>query len=324
MPKLILSAPVFETATEYAPPEHDPGPFASVPAGEIGGLTHFGARFETLPPGSASSMRHWHSHEDEFALILDGTLVLCEDTGETVLGPGAAAGFAAGRPNGHHLRNRSDAPATFLILGNRWAEDVCTYSGQDRVSSYKDGVNRVTHRDGTPLARRDASVPAIDDPVPDAPSAVIDIDAVPLISRSSYPDPYAALMHKRSWRRLGAAAGLTRLAVNLVTLAPGGISALRHWHTGPDEFVLMRTGALTLVEDEGAVLMQPGDCAAFPAGRANGHHLRNDGAATATFLVAADIVDRDTCTYSDVDLIAQQDGARAWYTNRDGTLVKEV
>ena len=324
MPKLTLPEPVFEVALGYAPPEHDPGPFASVAAGEIGGLTHFGARFETLPPGSASSMRHWHSHEDEFAMVLEGELWLCEDTGETLLGPGDAAGFPGGRPNGHNLRNRSDGLARFLILGNRAEEDHCTYSGQDRVSSFKGGVNRVTRRDGTPLARRDASVPAVADPVPDVPSGAIDLEAAPMISRTSYPEPYASLMDRRGWRRLGAAAGLTRLAVNLVTIAPGGISSLRHWHTGPDEFVLVLSGALTLVEDEGETVMKPGDCAAFPAGRANGHHLRNDGIVPATFLVAADVVSRDTCAYSDVDLIAEQDGPRSWYTLRDGTIVKEL
>ncbi len=324
MPKLALPDPEFKDATGYAPPEEDPGPFASVAAGEIGGLTHFGARVETLPPGSASSMRHWHSHEDEFALVLSGRLVLVEDTGETVLGPRAAAGFPGGRPNGHHLVNRSAANATFLILGNRMREDVCTYSGRDRISGWKDGARRVMRRDGSILDRPDASVPRVDDGVPDVPSAVIDVAAVPEISRTDYPAPWAAAMAGRSWQRLGAAAGLTRLAVNLVTIAPGGISALRHWHEREDEFVLMVEGELVLVEDAGAVPMRAGDCAAFPAGRADGHHLRNDGAAPARFLVAADVSLRDVCHYSDVDLVAHVEPDRAWYSRRDGSLVKEA
>lgn len=37
MPKLIPPTPVFGTAEGYAPADEDPGPFASVAAGEIGG-----------------------------------------------------------------------------------------------------------------------------------------------------------------------------------------------------------------------------------------------------------------------------------------------
>ena len=38
-------------------------------------------------------------------------------------------------------------------------------------------------------------------------------------------------MGDRAKRRLADACGLTKLGVNLVTLGPGGQSALRHWHT---------------------------------------------------------------------------------------------
>ncbi|PZQ49060.1 MAG: transcriptional regulator [Rhodovulum sulfidophilum] len=181
----------------------------------------------------------------------------------------------------------------------------------------------VTRRDGTPLARRDESVPAVEDPVSDAPSAAIDIAALARFSGASYPPPHDAAMARRSWLRLGAAAGLTRLGVNLVTIAPGGLSSLRHWHAGIDEFLILRKGELTLIEDDGETAMRPGDCAAFPAGNGIGHHLRNDTDAPAVFLVLSDTNATDTCHYSDVDLVAYVDGPRRWYARRDGTVVKE-
>ena len=325
MPKVVPPpTPPFAAASGYAPPEHDPGPFASVAVGELGGLTRFGVRIETLPPGSASSMRHWHSEEDEFVLVLSGAPTLVEDTGETPMGPGDAAGFAHGRPNGHHLVNRSAANASFLVAGNRRSEDICTYSGQDRQSRHVNGESRVTRRDGAPLARPDESVPAIHDPVPDAPSALIDPATAPRRSGASYPPPYDAPVAGRSWIRLGAAAGLSRLGVNLVTVPPGGFSSLRHWHTGIDEFLMMREGHLTLIEDDGETPMAPGDCAAFPAGNGIGHHLRNDTGAPAVFLVLSDVSDRDTCAYPDVDLVAHVEGGRDWYALRDGTVIKEL
>ncbi|BAR61340.1 glyoxylate utilization-related uncharacterized protein [Bradyrhizobium diazoefficiens] len=62
-----------------------------------------------LPPGSWSSQRHWHSHEDEFVYLLEGELTLIEDDGETVLRAGDCAAFPKGSGNGHHMINRSDA-----------------------------------------------------------------------------------------------------------------------------------------------------------------------------------------------------------------------
>ncbi len=324
MPKLTLPIPVVETAAGYAPPDEDPGPFASVAAGEIGGLTQFGVRIETLPPGSASSMRHWHSREDEFVTVLDGALTLVEDGGETPLGPGEAAAFPGGRPNGHVLRNLSGVPATFLVAGDRDAEDVCHYSGRDRLSFWRDGARHVTRRDGTPLDRPDAPVAEMTDLAFDGPGGKLDIPALPTFTGSSYPTPWSELVARRQFKRLGAAGGLTRLGVNLVTIAPGDISSLRHWHTTEDEFLIVLSGTFALIEDEGATPMAAGEVAAFPAGRANGHHMRNDGDGLATFLVLGTRAVRGTCHYSDADLMAEDDAGRSWYARRDGTIVKEL
>jgi uncharacterized cupin superfamily protein len=79
--------------------------------GDALGLSNFGVNLVTLEPGAASSQRHWHSREDEFVYVLDGDLTLVTEAGETVLGPGMAAGFPAGKPDGHCLVNRTDRPA---------------------------------------------------------------------------------------------------------------------------------------------------------------------------------------------------------------------
>jgi len=68
---------------------------------------------------------------------------------------------------------------------------------------------------------------------------------------SGYPEPFRSRMGDRVKRRLGDACGLTRFGVNLVTLGPGGQSALRHWHTREDEFVYVLEGEVVLVTDAG-------------------------------------------------------------------------
>jgi len=104
--------------TDYPAPFHEPvAPREKRRLGDALGLSQFGVNLVTLPPGCWSSQRHWHTHEDEFVWVLDGELVLVSDAGEQVLGPGAAAGFPAGKADGHHLINRTDRPARYLEVG---------------------------------------------------------------------------------------------------------------------------------------------------------------------------------------------------------------
>ena len=147
----------------------------------------------------------------------------------------------------------------------------------------------------------------------------LDLDAVPLKTGSIYPAPYGAQMAGRSSLRLGQAGGLSQFGANLVTLAPGARSSLRHWHAHEDEFVMVTEGALVLVEDEDETDMRPGDCAAFPAGVANGHCLVNRSDAPARFLVVGTKAAREVCTYSEIDLKVTLDAGTATFTRKDGT-----
>jgi uncharacterized cupin superfamily protein len=148
----------------------------------------------------------------------------------------------------------------------------------------------------------------------------LDQSALPVRTGSIYPEPYAAMMAGRSWVRLGDAGGLTQFGVNLVTLQPGGLSSLRHWHQNEDEFVMVTEGECTLVEDAGPMLMRVGDCAAFPAGVANGHHFINHTDSIACFLVIGGKAPHEVVTYSDVDLRVETAGRTSTFTYRDGTL----
>ena len=111
------------------------------------GLTHIGINHTTLPPGKESSMRHWHTHEDEFVYVLEGEVVLRTQAGEQLLRAGMCAGFPAGVEDGHQLINRSDRPAVYLEISNRDAADGAYYSDPDVDLKYTDG--RMTRRDGS-------------------------------------------------------------------------------------------------------------------------------------------------------------------------------
>jgi uncharacterized cupin superfamily protein len=130
----------------------------------------------------------------------------------------------------------------------------------------------------------------------------IDLAAAPQGSGSSYPAPFDAQCRGRSWHRLGAAAGLTHIGVNLVRLAPGAWSSQRHWHTHEDEFVYVLSGELVLVTDDGEETLAAGDSAGFPAGVRNGHCLQNRTPQEAVFLVAGNRCNEDHGEYSDIDM----------------------
>jgi len=100
---------------------------------EAGGLTQFGAFIEVLQPGSRSSIKHWHSAEDELVYVLAGEITVIEGATETLLRAGDAATFQAGTAVGHCLENRSSAPTRCLVVGTRAAVDRITYPDHDRV-----------------------------------------------------------------------------------------------------------------------------------------------------------------------------------------------
>jgi len=100
---------------------------------EAGELTQFGAFIEVLQPGSRSSIKHWHSAEDEMVYVLAGEITVIEGTSETVVLAGGAATFRAGVAVGHYLENRSSAPTRCLVVGTRAPVDHITYPDHDRV-----------------------------------------------------------------------------------------------------------------------------------------------------------------------------------------------
>lgn len=134
-----------------APFDGQLGRYQAWPLGDAGGLAQFGVNLETLFPGSTSSLRHWHESEDEFLYLLEGELVLVDDDGEHQMAPGDAAAFKAGDPNGHHVKNRSTQPATYLVVGTRAEDDRCHYSDVDLLLTRTKEGSTYTHRDGSPL-----------------------------------------------------------------------------------------------------------------------------------------------------------------------------
>ena len=116
---------------------------------------------------------------------------------------------------------------------------------------------------------------------------------------------------------IGDAGGLRDFGINLMTLPPGGWSSQRHWHSDEDEFVFVLQGELKLVEDDGAILLREGECAAFPKGSGNGHHLINESSNLAFNLEIGSRNPNDLTTCSDIDMMSSNTDGR--FVHKDGS-----
>lgn len=143
----------------------------------------------------------------------------------------------------------------------------------------------------------------------------LDLETIPQLNKTGYPAPFDREVAGRFHRRLSPSSGLTDFGVSHVVLKPGAWSSQRHWHDGEDEFLAMLSGEAVLVEDEGPTVLRPGDCAAFPKGIENGHHLRNESHADCCFVVMSGGL-RTGGGYSDIDMMFTADDR---YVRKDGT-----
>jgi len=153
------------------------------------------------------------------------------------------------------------------------------------------------------------------------PVAFFAAEAAPRARKSIYPEAFAGRIGERIKRPLGDPFGLTVFGVNLTTLKPGAMSALRHAHAKQDEFVYILEGYPTLVTDEGETQLKPGMCAGFKAGTGNGHHLLNKGQHDVVYLEIGDRTPGDSAEYPDDDLrvLKSEDGQRRVFVRKDGS-----
>lgn len=132
------------------------GPYRALLFSDSGGLTQFGAFEEILPPGSSSSVKHWHAGEDEMVYVLQGEVTLHEGDDSVVMRPGDTATFKAADPIGHCLQNCSKTEVRYLVIGTRSSGDVVTYPDHNRVLHFD---RKTDNRRWTDLAGSPADSP---------------------------------------------------------------------------------------------------------------------------------------------------------------------
>jgi uncharacterized cupin superfamily protein len=96
------------------------------------GSTAFAMYLYDLPPGRSSCPYHYESQE-EWLLVLGGTIVVRAADGEHTLERGDIARFPAGPEGAHKIMNRSQAPARTLMFSGTAPVSVSVYPDSDKV-----------------------------------------------------------------------------------------------------------------------------------------------------------------------------------------------
>jgi uncharacterized cupin superfamily protein len=85
-----------------------------------------------VSPGGSSSPYHYE-YEEEWLLVVDGTLVLRAADGEHTLQRGDLVRFPPGPEGAHKVMNRSDAPARTLMFSSSRVPAISVYPDSDKI-----------------------------------------------------------------------------------------------------------------------------------------------------------------------------------------------
>jgi uncharacterized cupin superfamily protein len=118
-------------------------------------------------------------------------------------------------------------------------------------------------------------------------------------------------------RRLSGPQGSTRVGVLIEELPPKRQSAPLHWHTDEEEHVWILAGRATLRLGDERHPLETGDYVCFPAGRALGHCLVNEGDEPCRYLVIGERSPHDVCIYPDSDKVLVRTAGRTILSMRD-------
>jgi uncharacterized cupin superfamily protein len=206
--------------------------------GSATGLKQMGVHVRTVAPGFAGTNRHFHTVEEEWAYVFEGSATLRIGPLSLRVGPGDFAGFPTG-PRPHHFLNDGTEDLVFLEGGeSRPAEDGCCYPDLRRTLEGREFVE--PYREPPPEEGDEAQLQHV--------------EALPVRTFQHDVDSRA----RRRMRTLHAPTGLERQAVYQAEVARGDRSTAFHTHDRTDEWVLILSGRAAV--DVGEQQFEVGPC----------------------------------------------------------------
>ena len=138
--------------------------------------------------------------------------------------------------------------------------------------------------------------------------------------RDRYPGHHKKVTEGYQRIAVGDAVGLDQFGVNKVTVKPGAATALKHWHENEDEFVIVLSGEVVLVEGDTESTLKAGDCAGFKAGVPIGHYVVNKSSKIAVIFELGTRYDNEVCHYSGLDFTARKVNGVFNFFKEDGSI----
>ena len=105
-----------------------------------------------LTPGQSSSPYHYE-YDEEWLLVVDGTIVVRTPDGEHTLERGDVVCFAPGPAGAHKVMNRSESPARTLMFSSARAPAVSVYPDSNKIGVWPGDEENAL------VFRRDTAVP---------------------------------------------------------------------------------------------------------------------------------------------------------------------
>jgi uncharacterized cupin superfamily protein len=108
-----------------------------------------------LEPGQSSCPYHYE-YEEEWLLVVDGSIVIRTPDGEHTLQRGDLVCFAPGPAGAHKVMNRSDAPARTLMFSSTRVPAVSVYPDSNKIGVWPgDEENALVFRRDTAITWSD-------------------------------------------------------------------------------------------------------------------------------------------------------------------------
>ena len=130
---------LFSGETEEVPPgaPGDRGRAARV--GSKLGAARLGMSVYDLPPGEAIGPYHFEWTDEEWLIVLAGTVAVRGPQGEQALGPGDVVCFRAGPDGAHQVLNAGDVPARAAIVSTQNEFGIVEYPEDEKVGIWAGG-----------------------------------------------------------------------------------------------------------------------------------------------------------------------------------------
>jgi uncharacterized cupin superfamily protein len=104
--------------------------------GPLLGSRDLGATVYELEPGNSNCPYHYEHGNEEWLLVLSGTLTVRHPDGESELGPGDLASFLAGPAGAHKLTNKGEETTRFVMISTKVDPSMAVYPDSDKIGAW--------------------------------------------------------------------------------------------------------------------------------------------------------------------------------------------